>query len=62
VNELDEHVIQCPYCWEHQTLLLDLSFDRQEYVEDCQVCCQPILLRVWTTSGGPRVEALRENA
>jgi hypothetical protein len=26
-------------------LQLDLSAGDQEYIEDCQVCCQPILIR-----------------
>ena len=34
--------MQCPYCWEHFTLLVDGSVDHQEYVEDCEVCCRPI--------------------
>lgn len=25
-------------------MLLDLSVSRQEYVEDCEICCRPILL------------------
>jgi len=32
----------CPYCGEQNVIALDPgSGDRQEYVEDCQVCCQP---------------------
>lgn len=27
---------------ERLTILLDLSAGDQEYIEDCQVCCQPI--------------------
>ena len=26
-------------------MLLDLSADQQDYVEDCEVCCNPIRLR-----------------
>ena len=38
-----EHAFTCPYCWEEITMLLDLSSDgRQSYVEDCEVCCNPI--------------------
>jgi hypothetical protein len=25
-------------------MLLDLSVSRQEYIEDCEVCCRPILI------------------
>jgi hypothetical protein len=35
-------VVVCPYCGEPNEIALDPgSGPRQEYVEDCQVCCQP---------------------
>jgi hypothetical protein len=34
--------VSCPHCGETITLLLDLSVDSQEYIEDCSVCCQPM--------------------
>jgi hypothetical protein len=34
--------VQCPYCWEEITLLVDASIEMQDYVEDCEVCCRPI--------------------
>ena len=37
-----EHRFTCPYCWESITMLLDSSAERQSYVEDCEVCCNPI--------------------
>lgn len=37
-----EYGFTCPYCWEPITMLLDLSADSQSYVEDCEVCCNPI--------------------
>ncbi len=37
-----EHRFVCPYCWEQITMLLDLSASGQTYVEDCEVCCNPI--------------------
>jgi hypothetical protein len=34
--------IACPYCGAPNEIALDPSGGRrQEYVEDCQVCCQP---------------------
>lgn len=44
--ELTEQPIGCPYCGESITILVDDSLAEQEYVEDCQVCCRPILLQV----------------
>ena len=43
---MDAHVIQCPYCGEQIEVLVDYSIRRQEYVEDCQVCCKPITLSI----------------
>jgi transcription elongation factor Elf1 len=37
-----EHYFTCPYCGEEISMVLDLSVRRQSYVEDCEVCCQPI--------------------
>ncbi|WP_452225247.1 CPXCG motif-containing cysteine-rich protein [Lacinutrix chionoecetis] len=37
-----EHFFQCPYCWETISMLLDSSVTTQTYVEDCEVCCNPI--------------------
>ena len=34
--------IECPYCGEVITLVLDPSEGAQRYIEDCQVCCRPI--------------------
>ena len=36
--------IQCPYCGERFETAVDLSAGSFSYVEDCQVCCQPIEL------------------
>jgi len=37
-----EHFFQCPYCWEEISMILDPVDGRQVYVEDCEVCCNPI--------------------
>jgi hypothetical protein len=35
-------VVSCPYCGEENEVSLDPgSGEVQDYVEDCQVCCQP---------------------
>ncbi len=36
--------ITCPHCWESIEIELDLSVDEQTYVEDCSVCCRPIVI------------------
>jgi transcription elongation factor Elf1 len=37
-----EHNFMCPYCGEEISMILDLSVPRQVYIEDCEVCCNPI--------------------
>ncbi|MCK5441370.1 MAG: CPXCG motif-containing cysteine-rich protein [Maribacter sp.] len=37
-----EHFFQCPHCWEEISMLIDSSIARQTYVEDCEVCCNPL--------------------
>jgi len=32
----------CPYCGEEISMILDLSVPHQVYIEDCEVCCNPI--------------------
>lgn len=44
-EEITEHEFMCPYCWQSVTILLDTSVRRQSYVEDCEVCCNPIDIR-----------------
>jgi hypothetical protein len=40
-----EHFFVCPYCGERISMVLDTSVKGQTYVEDCEVCCQPIEVR-----------------
>lgn len=62
MSALDSVLIQCPYCWETLDISVDPSVAEQEYVEDCQVCCQPILLSVvFDDNLTPHVEAKAEN-
>jgi hypothetical protein len=44
--------IACPYCGESYGTQLDLSAGSSTYIEDCQVCCQPIELRVTVNAEG----------
>ncbi len=36
------HEIICPFCGAQQFIFIDVSVHHQQYIEDCQVCCQPI--------------------
>jgi hypothetical protein len=46
------HVVHCPCCGEPFETLIDLSAGSSTYVEDCQVCCQPIEFRVTVDHAG----------
>ena len=46
MSDLIETRINCPYCGEALTILVDPSETGQEYTEDCQVCCCPIVMLV----------------
>ena len=37
-----EHFFTCPYCWETISMILDPDMSEEVFVEDCQVCCNPI--------------------
>ena len=46
MNDLRPVRIRCPYCGETFTVLVDCSVTGQCYIEDCQICCQPIEMDV----------------
>ncbi len=51
VVSLQTTFLQCPYCWEEIEVVVDCSVPRQQYVEDCSVCCRPILIVVAAADG-----------
>ena len=56
-----QHII-CHYCGEDIEVLIDCSVEEQEYIEDCQVCCRPIIFAVSITENDTiRVEVSSEN-
>ena len=62
MNMLQEMWITCPYCGEHITILTDGSVEEQQYIEDCQVCCRPMDVRVSVSENGRcQVEVRAEN-
>ena len=58
-NEISAKTISCPYCGEHIDIFIDGSLPEQEYVEDCQVCCRPIVLNVTVDAYGDAVVTAR---
>jgi hypothetical protein len=43
---MEEYFFQCPYCWEDISMLVDYSVSDQNYIEDCEICCNPIQLDI----------------
>ena len=37
-----EEYFDSPYCWENQLKMVDPSVKNQNFIEDCEVCCNPI--------------------
>ena len=37
-----EHYFDCPHCWESQLKMIDPSIEEQNFIEDCEVCCNPL--------------------
>ncbi|HKU78412.1 MAG TPA: CPXCG motif-containing cysteine-rich protein [Rhodanobacteraceae bacterium] len=47
--------IACPYCGEPIEIVVDDSAGDAVYVEDCPVCCRPMLVEVETNGDGVSV-------
>ncbi|MCX2983152.1 CPXCG motif-containing cysteine-rich protein [Halieaceae bacterium IMCC14734] len=49
---LAEETVACPYCGEQIEVLIDAQEAGQNYIEDCQVCCRPIVFVVAACADG----------
>ena len=45
-----EYYFDCPHCWENQLKLIDSSIEEQVFIEDCEVCCNPIEFEIKITN------------
>ena len=62
MSDLDQTQVRCPYCAEPIDIQVDIGSGDEEYVEDCSVCCRPILLHVERDENGyPSVTATKES-
>ena len=52
MRSLSEEPIHCPYCGEPISVVVDHSVGEQEYIEDCQVCCRPLVLNISINEDG----------
>ena len=44
-SHIFEYELICPYCGELVTMVLEGPDGSQQYIEDCEVCCNPIQIR-----------------
>lgn len=51
MNLVRGHEASCPHCGETIDLTLDLSIPEQSYIEDCPVCCKPMLVSYSSVDG-----------
>lgn len=62
MEPLTEQIVSCPYCGESIEVLIDQQDAGDQYIEDCQVCCRPIIFDVTVdTSGNLSVTVRDEN-
>ena len=49
---VEEIFVTCPHCWRRISILVDLSISgRQLFVEDCEVCCNPLAFQLEVAHG-----------
>ena len=53
---LEPRAVACPYCGETCTLVVDRSAGSQRYIEDCAVCCRPVLFDIGIDAGGDIID------
>ena len=52
VKNMEEIHIQCPYCLQAVTVLLDTGvYEYTTLIDDCEVCCRPIEISYKTEDG-----------
>ena len=46
-----KHLFICPNCGERISMMLDRTASFQRYVDDCEVCCNPVEIIFRTEEG-----------
>lgn len=59
MSELLEQDISCPYCGEVIDVVVEVLDESQEYIEDCQVCCRPIVFNIDVAFDGSALVQVR---
>ena len=55
---MDTFTVVCPFCGEEVDIFVEEDV-RGSFVQDCEVCCNPWLVRVIRTADGPDVSVER---
>ena len=59
---ISEERCSCPFCAEPITIVVDFSAGAQTYIEDCQVCCQPMSISFDVSNAGlESISVIRES-
>lgn len=61
MDDLIQTKVHCPYCGEKIEVVIDPEDAGEEYIEDCQVCCRPIIFSVYDSEFGASVTTRTEN-
>jgi len=54
----DTQLVTCPYCGEEIEICVELDV-RGSYIQDCEVCCNPWMVRVSREDGETYVDISR---
>lgn len=46
-----ENFLTCPYCGRRISMVLEELYGAQSYIEDCEVCCNPIQISYEVVDG-----------
>ncbi len=58
---LETEPYDCPYCGEPAEAVIDLSGGDQQYIEDCPVCCRPVVFTLQTDGHEWMLDVRSEN-
>lgn len=61
MSYIEDHKSHCPYCGELIELMIDNSVEEQSYIEDCSVCCRPIVVQVYSHDSEVSVQLFSED-
>lgn len=53
--------VRCPFCGESIELAIEMTLAHQQYVEDCEVCCRPMIVTIDASQEEPVVNVTRED-